>query len=84
MRIVRCSSPRPDTVNVSGCSVASTRSATLLCNSRLSRSRNWRVVTYLPARPAKGELFTWKSTDSVGSSTAMPRSRSRTSGSVTV
>ncbi len=72
IRMPRCSSPRPETLWVSGLSVGSTRSATLRSSSLKSRSRNWRLVTYLPSRPAKGPLFTMKSTEIVGSSTAMP------------
>src|SRR5256885_7570113 len=58
MRMVRCSSPRPETRSMSGSSVSSTRSATLLCSSRYSRSRNCRLVTNLPSRPASGEVLT--------------------------
>src|SRR5258708_1026624 len=72
----RCSSPRPDTVNVWGSSVSSTRSATLRSSSRYKRSRTWRPVTNLPSRPANGESFTRTSTEMVGSSTAMPATRS--------
>src|SRR2546422_1926 len=80
----RCSSPRPDTVNVCGSAVSSTRRATFRSSSRNSRSRSWRPVTYFPSRPAKGESFTLTSTEIVGSSTAIPASRSRWSGAVTV
>ncbi len=41
-------------------------------------------MTYFPSRPAKGELFTMMSTETVGSSTAMPSSASGCSGSQTV
>src|SRR5215475_8686214 len=57
IRIVRCSSPRPDTVHVSVDSVSSTRSATLRSSSRYSRSRTWREVTNFPSLPANGESF---------------------------
>ena len=84
IRMARCSSPRPDTVYVSGLSVGSTLSATLRSSSWKSRSRTWRLVTNLPSRPAKGELLTMKSTEMVGSSTAIPAIRSGRSGVVTV
>ena len=84
IRMPRWSSPRPETVWVSGLSVSSTRSATLRSSSRNSRSRSWRLVTYLPSRPANGPLFTMKSTEIVGSSTAMPASRSGASTAVKV
>ena len=41
-------------------------------------------MTYFPSRPAKGPLFTMKSTEMVGSSTAMPASRSGRSTEVKV
>ncbi len=69
---------------MSGLSVSSTRSATLRSSSRKSRSRSWRLVTYFPSRPAKGPLFTMKSTEIVGSSTAMPASRSGVSTALKV
>ena len=50
IRIVRWSSPRPDTVHVSVESVSSTRSATFRSSSRYSRSRTWRDVTNFPSR----------------------------------
>src|SRR5207302_1083769 len=80
----RWSSPRPDTVNVWGSSVSSTRSATLRSSSRNNRSRSCRPVTNFPSRPANGESLTLQSTEIVGSSTAMPASRSRWSGAVIV
>ena len=49
-------------------SVSSTRMATLVSTSLKRRSRRFREVTYLPSRPAKGELFTRKFMDTVGSS----------------
>ena len=49
-RMVRCSSPRPDTSNTSASAVSTTRSATLLISSRCRRSRIWRLVTNLPSR----------------------------------
>ena len=41
-------------------------------------------MTYFPSRPAKGPLFTMKSTEIVGSSTAMPSIRSSRSVEVNV
>ncbi len=84
IRMARWSSPRPDTVWVSGLSVGSTLSATFRSSSLKSRSRTCRLVTYLPSRPANGLLLTMKSTEMVGSSTAMPSIRSGTSTAVTV
>ena len=63
------SSPRPDTLYLSGVSPGSTRSATLKSSSRSRRSLILRVVTYLPSRPANGESLTWKVMLIVGSST---------------
>ncbi len=71
MRIDRCSSPRPRTSNVSAESVSSTRSATFDSSSRISRSRIWRDVRYLPSRPANGDALTMKYIETVGSSTAV-------------
>ena len=71
MRMASWSSPRPDTLNWSGESVSSTRMATLPKTSRSSRSLSWRDVTKRPSVPAKGELFTLKIIEMVGSSTAM-------------
>ena len=84
IRMERWSSPRPDTLQVSVLSVSSTRSATLRSSSLYSRSRSCREVTNLPSLPAKGELFTRKSTLMVGSSTLIPSRRSCMSGSVSV
>ena len=58
IRIDRCSSPRPDTLNLSGSSVVSTRSATLCLSSRSNRSPIWRLVRNLPSLPANGDLLT--------------------------
>ncbi len=49
-------------------SVSSTRIATFVSTSLKSRSRRFREVTNLPSRPAKGESFTLKSMETVGSS----------------
>ena len=42
----------------SGSSVSSTRRATLLCNSRYSRSRIWRLVTYVQSLSAGKDVTT--------------------------
>ena len=65
----KCSSPRPETLNRSGLSVGSTRRATLWISSFSRRSLMLREVTYLPSRPANGELLTWNVMLTVGSST---------------
>ena len=69
---------------MSGSSVSSTRSATLVSASRSSRSRIWRLVTYLPSRPANGELFTSNVMLIVGSSTTSGGSASGCAGSQSV
>ena len=84
MRIASCSSPRPETLKVSGESVSSTRSATLLRFSRQSRSRSWVEVTNLPSLPAKGETLEEKSMATVGSSMCMTGSAIGFSGSAMV
>ena len=68
MRMDRWSSPRPETVHLSGESVASTRRETSVCNSARRRSSILREVIHLPSRPAKGELLTKKVICKVGSS----------------
>ena len=68
-KMVKCNSPRPDTRNTSASAVSSTRKATLVSNSRVKRSRIWRLVTNLPSVPANGDVFTIKSMVKVGSST---------------
>ena len=52
-----------------GSSSSSTRSATLCLSSVSRRSLICRLVRYLPSRPAKGDLLTWKVMLIVGSST---------------
>ena len=84
MRIASCSSPRPETLKVSGESVSSTRSDTLLRISRQSRSRSWVEVTNLPSRPANGETLEEKSMATVGSSMCMTGSATGFSGSAMV
>ena len=73
IRIDKCSSPRPETLNLSASPVSSTFSATLCAVSRVKRSRNWRLVRNLPPErsltPANGESLTWKVIEMVGSST---------------
>ena len=58
IKIASCSSPRPSTLKVSGEPVSSTRMLTLVSSSFSSRSLRLRLVTYVPSRPANGELFT--------------------------
>ncbi|MCY1429125.1 hypothetical protein D9M71_450290 [compost metagenome] len=65
----RCSSPRPETLNLSAESPSSTRSATLYSSSLSRRSLMLREVTNLPSLPQNGESFTWKVMETVGSST---------------
>ena len=54
----KCSSPLPETLNLSDESPGSTRRATLLSNSCSSRSFMFLEVTNFPSCPAKGESFT--------------------------
>ena len=68
IRMPRCSSPRPETLKASCLSVSSTFSATLLSSSLNSRSRRFRLVTYLPSLPTNGESFTLNIIVSVGGS----------------
>eukprot|EP01136_Pigoraptor_vietnamica_P025812 Opistho-1_new@80116 len=83
-RMVRCSSPRPITSKTPSSLVSFTRSATLLCSSFCSRSHTWRLVTYLPSRPASGLVLTQKFMVSVGSSILSIGNGAGVSGSVTV
>mmetsp|Transcript_59274 Transcript_59274/g.139937 ORF Transcript_59274/g.139937 Transcript_59274/m.139937 type:complete len:215 (+) Transcript_59274:97-741(+) len=83
-RMVRCSSPRPQTSKTPSSSVSETRSATLCCSSFCRRSQIWRLVTYLPSRPASGLVLTQKFIVSVGSSTLSIGSGCGLAGSVTV
>ena len=71
MRMARCSSPRPDRIHSPATSVSSTRRATFCSSSRIRRSRIWRLVTYLPSRPAKGLVLTEKVMRTVGCSTSI-------------
>ncbi len=80
----RWSSPRPETINLSGESPCLTRSATLWISSWSRRSLIFLVVTYLPSRPAKGELLTIKVMLTVGSSTLSAGRASIVSGSQSV
>ena len=67
IRTERCNSPLPETLKDSVVSVSSTRRETSVFNSLKRRSRRWRLVTYLPSRPAKGESLTIKCMAIVGS-----------------
>ena len=84
MRIERCNSPRPETLNVSGLSVSSTRKLTFVSVSLYKRSRKWRDVTNWPSRPANGLVLTPKVMDNVGSSILMLGKASGFSASATV
>ena len=83
-RMVRCNSPRPITSKMPSSSVSLTRKATLCCNSFCRRSQIWRLVTYLPSRPANGLVLTQKFMVSVGSSTLSIGSGAGVSASVIV
>ncbi len=74
IRMPRCSRPRPETLNASLFAVSSTFSATLLSSSLKSRSRRFRLVTYLPSLPTNGESFTLNIIVSVGGSISVASS----------
>ena len=84
IRIESCSSPRPITLNESVLSVSSTRNETLVSSSFCRRSRRLREVTYVPSRPANGEVFTVNCIAMVGSSIVMCGSGAGFSASVIV
>ena len=63
-----CSSPRPSTLKESAESVGSTLRETLVRISFSRRSLMLREVTHFPSFPAKGEVFTEKIMERVGSS----------------
>ena len=71
MRIASCSSPRPETRNVSGESVSSTRMPGLSLRSFMRRSRSCGEVTKRPSLPANGETLDENSIETVGSSMRM-------------
>ena len=81
IRIDKCSSPRPATLNISALSVGSTRNAMSVSISLYNLSANLRLVTGSPSLPAKGELFTLLNISKVGSSIFKKGSASRCSGS---
>ena len=64
----RWSSPLPDTLKQSVESVSSTVIPTFTSSSFSSLALMWRLVTYLPDLPAKGDLLTMKFMLRVGSS----------------
>ena len=68
IRMDRCSSPRPATLNVSAFSVSLTFSAISVSISLNRRAASLRDVTGSPSLPANGELFTIKLISRVGSS----------------
>ncbi len=71
-RMPRCKMPRPATWNSSRFTSSSrTRRATFDSSSFIRRSRSWRLVTYCPSCPAKGESLMRKIISSVGSSTVI-------------
>ena len=84
MRMARCSSPRPETKNVSGVSPSLTRSEMLRSSSAYRRSRSLREVDHCPSRPVNGEVLTEKAMRTVGSSTVIGGSASGCSGSAMV
>ncbi|OQA04558.1 MAG: hypothetical protein BWY68_00228 [bacterium ADurb.Bin400] len=63
----KCNSPRPDSMYSPDSAIAK-RIDTLVSSSFLIRSSNWRAVTNLPSRPAKGEVLAYTDTLNVGSS----------------
>ena len=69
IKIERWSTPRPQTANDSLPSTGRTRSATLRSSSFSKRVLSWRVVTYFPSLPAKGDVLMLKIISKVGSST---------------
>ena len=84
MRIASCSSPRPETRNVSGESVSSTRTPGLSLRSFMRRSRSCGEVTKRPSLPANGETLDENSIETVGSSMRMSGSATGFSRSPTV
>ena len=84
MRIDRCISPLPLTLNASAESVSSTFKETSLRSSRYSRSRRWREVTNLPSLPANGLSLTEKVISTVGSLILTKGTASTASGTQTV
>ena len=76
MRIERCSTPRPYTVQTPSSGAFTTRRARLRSSSFSRRSAIWRDVTNFPSRPKKGESLLVKVIDMVGSSIAMRGSAS--------
>ena len=65
-----CNSPRPATEITSGVSVVLTLIETLPRTSLNNRSLKWRLVKYVPSRPAYGDVFTPKLIRKTGSSTS--------------
>ena len=77
MSTASCNSPRPATSITSATSVLEILILTFPRISLFKRSRRWRLVRYLPSRPAYGDVFTPKLMRSTGSSTS---SRGRATG----
>mmetsp|Transcript_21271 Transcript_21271/g.34364 ORF Transcript_21271/g.34364 Transcript_21271/m.34364 type:complete len:473 (+) Transcript_21271:1140-2558(+) len=86
MRTPRCSSPRPCTSNLSPLppSTCSTRSATLVSASAMSRSQMVRPVRFLPSRPPRRESLTPKVIFNVGGSMGLAARGSSTASDATV
>ena len=68
---LRCSTPRPYTMNESALVPGSTRRARFFSNSLSRRSLMCLDVTYLPSLPKNGELLMVNSMLIVGSSMAI-------------
>ena len=84
MRTASWSSPRPRTSNASAVSAGRTSIETLPRTSFSRRALIWRLVTYLPSRPASGEVLTPNVMRSVGASTSSRGSGRGSAGSVSV
>ena len=84
MRTASWSSPRPRTSNASDDSAGRTSIETLPRTSFSRRALIWRLVTYLPSRPASGEVLTPNVIRSVGASTSSRGSGRGSAGSVSV
>ena len=69
IKILKCNSPRPETLKQSVESVSSTLKLTFFSSSVYKRFLSWREVTNLPSVPANGLSFTEKFICKVGSST---------------
>ena len=84
MRTASWSSPRPRTSKASLDSAGRTSIETLPRTSFSRRALIWRLVTYLPSRPASGEVLTPNVIRRVGASTSRRGSGRGSAGSVSV